>query len=192
MKQKFLIISSIFGILICSFFAIHVWALSSIGQKYDNTQDLSNNLQTDMFKNQQLTNLKRSLKKAGEQKDALLALFIKDDDIPNFIQSLETIMKNLKISGTTKSVSERVVPELKSFGKNELVISFEAEAPYSNLMQFVSILENLPYKSYISLVTLTKEDSVQTSGTIKSSKSNLWKLNLTLNIVKIKTVSNSK
>ena len=186
MKSKLLIVSLLLGIILCVFFALHIWELSSIAQKYDDNQNISMNLQNDTIKSQQLANFQKSLKKSSEEKDALLALFIKNDDIPNFIQSLETIMKNLKITGTTKSVSERVVPELTSSGKNELLISFEAEAPYSNLMQFVDILENLPYKSYISTATITKEDSGQVLGvTTKPSKSSLWKLDVTLNIVKI-------
>ncbi len=193
MRSKLLIIFSVLGIIVCVFFAIHVWALSTIGQKFDDIQNLSNNVQSDIIKNQQLNNLKRNLKNASEQKAALLAVFIKDDDIPNFIQSLEVIMKNFKVSGTTKSVSEKNVPTLNSAGKDELLISFEAEAPYQNLMQFISILESLPYKSYISSVTLVKENSGLTSATdIKSSKTNLWKLDLTLNIVKIKIAKPTK
>ncbi len=189
MKSKLLIIISILGIIFCIFFAVHVWALSSIGQKYEDNQNISMNLQSDMIKSEQLANFQKSLKKSSEEKNALLALFIKNDDIPNFIQSLETIMKNLKIVGTTKSVAERAVPELTSSGKDELLISFEAEGSYSNLMQFVDILENLPYKSYISTATLIKEDS---GAIAKPLKTIPWKLDLTLNIVKINNVQPPK
>ncbi|MFA6463956.1 MAG: hypothetical protein WCV55_03035 [Candidatus Paceibacterota bacterium] len=185
MKKKLIIISSIVGTMALVFFAVHIWVISKIEQKYSDTQNLSGNLQMDIIKNQQLSNLRRKIKNFSEQNKELLALFIKDDDIPNSIQSLETIMRNLKITGNTKSVSEINVPELKSALKNELLITFEAEAPYSNLMQFISILENLPYRSYISSVSIVKETPVQSLGqTTKSAKNDLWKLNLTLNIVK--------
>ncbi len=193
MKTKLIIISSIAGITIFVFFIAHIWAVYTIEEKYNNTQDLSGNLQIDAIKNQQLSSLKKKIKNFSEQSKALVSLFIKDDDIPDSIQSLETIMKNLKITGTTKSVSERDVPELKSASKNELVIAFEAEAPYSNLMQYISILENLPYKSYISSASIVKESSTQTiDQTSKNIRKDLWKLNLTLNIVKIKTIKASK
>lgn len=186
MKTKFFIISLVVGVIICILAVVHLFAISQIGKNYDDTQNISDSLQNDMIKNQQLSNLKKSFKNAGEENVALMAIFIKNDDIPSFIQSLETIMKNLKIVGSTKSVSERTLPELTPSGKNELLVSFEAEAPYSNLMQFVSILESLPYKSYISSATIIKEASGQVAGaTAKPPKTNLWKLNLTLNIVKI-------
>ena len=185
MKTKLLITSSIIGIIVCFLFGLHVWAISQIGQNYDSNQNNFGNVQNDLIKNQQLNNLKRSLKNAGQEKDALLALFINNDDIPNFIQSIETVMQNLKINGTTKSVSERSLPELTAASKDELVVSFEAEATYPKLMQLVEILENLPYKSYLSQVNLTKEDLSQTSSTnVKSTVTGLWKLSLTLNVVK--------
>ena len=73
MKSKFLIISLVIGIIICIFFAVHVWAISTIGQKYDDAQNLSNNVQSDLIKNQQLTNLKKSLKNVTEDNIALSA-----------------------------------------------------------------------------------------------------------------------
>ena len=193
MKRKLIIISSIVGIGILIFLGINVWAIYTIGEKYNSTQDLSGNLQMDTIKNKHLSSLQKKIKNFSDQNKELMTLFIKDDDIPNSIQSLEVIMKNLKIAGITKSVSERDVPELKLASKNELVITFEAEAPYSNLMQYISILENLPYKSYISSASIVKETSVQSIDQIpKNIRKDLWKLNLTLNIVKNKTIKSSK
>ncbi|MEI8338096.1 MAG: hypothetical protein WCF92_03045 [bacterium] len=193
MKIRLIIISSIVGTIALIFMLGHIWMISTIEKRYTDTQNLAGNLQLDAMKTQQLSNLKKDIKNFNDKNMALLDLFIKEDDIPNFIESLETIMKNQKVIGVTKSISEASVPELTSASKDQLVISFEAEAPYPNLMQFVSILENLPYKSYISSATLTKETSAQNLGKdLKSTKVNLWKLNLTLNVVKIKTISPAK
>ncbi len=162
---------------------LYVWLVLKIQNTLASVEGFYSDIALSQTKDTSLQNLNRNSRTIIKEDAEIQSLFVQDQSAPDFIQSIETMMQDLKIDGAIKSVSNEQEPELTPLSKDELEVSIEADSSYSNLLNFVSLLENLPYKSYVTSVSLQKNtETDQKTGAVIITKNAPWILDVTLNV----------
>lgn len=182
MKKKITILIFLI-ITFCILVGLYVWLVLKIQNTLASVEGFYSDIALSQTKDTSLQNLNRNSRTIIKEDAEIQSLFVQDQSAPDFIQSIETMMQDLKIDGAIKSVSNEQEPELTPLSKDELEVSIEADSSYSNLLNFVSLLENLPYKSYVTSVSLQKNtETDQKTGAVIITKNAPWILDVTLNV----------
>jgi len=115
--------------------------------------------------------------------DNLRTLFIPEESIADFIQVIESLMKERSLVGSVDAVSVSESPELAKVGKQYLQMTLSASGGFNDVMKFEGLLEKLPYKVTIDSVTLNYV--AKEKGEV--SKGGPWRLVVMQKVVVIKT-----
>ncbi len=188
MKNKFLNIVILISLLIIFLISIYVWVYNVTDKHFNKANEVAILLQSERAKHSELEGLKSNINQTLSKKEKLVSVFLNHDQAAEFIQLIESLAKEVGISGKTVSVESNDVSELSILGKEQMEIAFEASGSYSKLMKFVSIIEKLPYKSSINNLSISKNTKISSS---KNNSTDVavpsgWSLKMVLNVVKIK------
>lgn len=131
-------------------------------------------------KNNELEAIRRNLKATLSDNARLASFFVPHDSVADFIQTAETLGKKSGLIISTKKVESESSVELDQFDKEILSIIMDTEGSWSDTMQFIGLLSNLPYKISISSLVLESLDKSEKKGGAG------WQGSINFNVIKIK------
>jgi hypothetical protein len=146
-------------LIVCLLFAVaSVGVYSYIYKKLNEfKQDVvSSNLKIET-EERNLSDLEKSeknLKTITAQGERLSLLYIEHENIVDFIQMIESIIKTNKLVGQVVSVSEVASQELEYVNKEKLLLAINARGEWADIYKLVGLLEKLPFKSSVDSVSL--------------------------------------
>lgn len=114
---------------------------------------LTNTIDLGQQKNSRLNSLRSVVKDTEGKRQKISNLFLSSDMEVPFIEKVETLAKNSGLVFKTNNVSSVATGgNLKSFQ-----IQLEASGRWSDLLYFLSQVENLPYDMHVQGVSLSKQ-----------------------------------
>jgi hypothetical protein len=129
-----------------------------------------------------------------DDKKRLLNYFVPANGAVDFITSFEQMAQGIGLKFNTVSLDSEQVAELSSQNKELLHVVFETNGSWNSTMQFLSLVESLPYA--VQIVGAGLEGAAgspslvgsETPNGVVTNKVNLgyWRLLLNIKIVKIK------
>lgn len=116
---------------------------------------LEQSAQADM-RRANLQTFKKTLEESADKRAELNALFLTPEDVIDFIGNIEGW-------GTTIGV-KTTLSGLKEEGGERLSFSVQAEGTFEKVMNFIELLENIPYDAHIDNVNLVNQGGAENKG----------------------------
>ena len=168
-KRTYILLSISIITTVCA--ALFVFfAFRFISNKNLQAVELSKNIQEKINQEENLTKFKKVIQETNE-KNALLKSYIVDQDrIDQLVTYLEAKGDSVGVPIQIKNV------DVSTINPNTISLSFDGEGAFSNVMNLVWIMENLPYSVNINSISLS------------SDASGKWKLNMKLDVTSNQTI----
>lgn len=115
-------------------------------------------------KDEQLSSVRIALRESSETLESIDKVFIREDEISSFIDSLEVLASDYGVSISLGSISVDAIPNISS--NKQLRIRASSVGTWSNLVSFMTSLEALPKAVLIQRVSFNKDVG---STTVKES-----------------------
>jgi len=152
MKNKFFTTIFILFALILAAFAGWFYLFSKISSERKEIIELRKSILRGDKKNVDEKSLARLLESVKNEKKAVEAIFLKEDDLVRLIKGLESIRGSSGVSLKISAISA----EKKKTSKP--AISFSAQGTFEQLFKYLYFLENLPYLITINKVFFQNEE----------------------------------
>lgn len=133
-----------------------------------------------------LQEIEMNLRKTISYGDRISILFLKQESIVEFIQTVEGLMSSVGVQGSVDSVVEETSDELSGLNKEKLQVVVSATGNWSGLVNLLGLLEKLPYKSTVNSFSLINEKVKQEKGDTKQSDIKVWQLKVNITVWVIK------
>ena len=167
MKNKFFITIFILFASILAAFAGWFYLFSKISSERKEIIELRKSILRGEKNKINEKSLARLLEGVKKEKEAVEAIFLKEDDLVRLIKGLESIEESsgvsLKISAITSEKNKSSKP----------VISFSVQGTFEQLFKYLYFLENLPYLITINKVSFQNEEGAKESVPGNDKKSGL-------------------
>lgn len=154
MSQKHLITISVLSLLALGSLALWVF----IGVKAHSLKDEAVSIESDMAtktsESAYLNSVRNVLKSSKSDLAAINSRFIDKDGVPSFIDLLE---RKAKTAGVQADFGSIVITPADA-GGGTLKLSMTGSGTWSNIIQFISVLESLPYASRIETASFSTID----------------------------------
>src|SRR3989338_4488327 len=167
MKNKFFTTIFILFALILAAFAGWFYLFSKISSEIKEIIELRKNILRNDKKNINEKSLARLLESVKNEKKAVEAIFLKEDDLVRLIKGLESIRGSSGVSLKISAISA----EKKKTSKP--AISFSAQGTFEQLFKYLYLLENLPYLITINKISFQKEEDGKEIAQGNNKKSGL-------------------
>lgn len=188
------ILATIIIINICVFVAYGFvfWRIYTDGQ---NTSKLINQASLDFQKNEVLRTAKITLAENHDFISKIDSYFIAPNGVVPFIDSVESLAKDYGVEASIGSVAVESDTKIKNDFKETLHLKVEGSGSWSNLVQFISAVEALPYRTVFDQVVFGLTDSADKltfGGTTPSdtkkagSSSGKWRATIDVSLLKLK------
>ena len=180
--QKILITIIILNIV--AFFSYFL-LFSSIKEKNQQTSLSLNNTELELKKNDRYESVRDILSETESERKIIDSYFVNKEKIVDFIESIEGLGKQSGVAVHINSVGEDE-GALNTLTLPLLHLSIEAEGDFRSVFTFLSLLENLPFKTVLPRVALERQNPEQTISGISSSKKKVpvWKGSFELSVAK--------
>ncbi len=189
MKNKLNILIVLVLLIAASSAGLYFYFYNSLGVYQRETEDLRAKTKTLDATLGNLDIIEQNLKGTVENGDRIAALFLGQDSIVDFIQTIESVMKDVGVSGSVDSVVEQSFPELDASGKEKINMVISAEGDWSGLVNLLGLLERLPYKSTVNSFSLRYADvMVEATKKKAASTTKVWQLKVNLDVWAIKKI----
>ena len=152
MKNKFFTTILILSVSIIAAVAGWFYMFSKISLERKEIVELRKNILRNDKKNINEKSLIRLLEGVKKEKEAIEAVFLKEDDLVRLIKGLESTGES---SGVSLKISAISAEKKKS---SKPVISFSAQGTFEQLFKYLYLLENLPYLITINKISFQKEE----------------------------------
>lgn len=137
-------------------------------------------------KKEELGNIAKNLGATLEDYELLRKLFVEAEGSVDFIESIEKTAKSAGLRFEVASVEAEDTEELGALGKDFLVLSINTVGNFKSNMQFIKLLENMPYKVTLSDIMLSKaRENSQKIGEIEI-KPGEWTMKLKVKVIRQK------
>jgi Tfp pilus assembly protein PilO len=189
-----------FNILICtavvalSLLSVLIYGIYYVKTLSEHIVDVKNEANQIKSKYDRLIALHDSAESNTDDKKKLLNYFIPANGAVDFITSFEQTAQAIGLKFNTVSLDSELAEGLDPHGKEFLRIAFETKGSWNSTMQFLSLVESMPYAIQITGATL--EGSAGTPSLVGSDSANgvltntvnlgYWRLLLNIKVVKIK------
>lgn len=117
-----------------------------------------------------------------EARNRVNGFILSDDEVVGFIESLESLAKDIGLEETTEAVSDTAYPGFDAKKWNGLQIVLSVRGSWSRVYQFLSLLENLPYQTTLLRVVIEKAGGAEGL----ESPGAEWKGDFTIQVLKHK------
>lgn len=140
----------------------------------------------------ELQRVEHNLKSTLGNKDRLTALFVSEDSVVDFIELLESMMKEYGIDGAVDSVAEspKVGEEVGS--KATLNVTLNLSGGWNSLLKFTALMEVLPYRSTIDTLRFSYITASNADGNAKPGYKPGWNERVTLHVLMVKSVGSEQ
>lgn len=159
MKNKE-ITKSISFFIILDLAIISAWFLlfTSINEKKIEVGLLQNNITGRVVRQNELSKLKLFVNDITEEKNQLSSVFIGEDSIVDFIESLEGIAKTSEVDLELRSVGVLN-------GKNKGVVTqFRITGKFENIFHYIALLEVSPYQIFFNRVNFSNKEGEESQA----------------------------
>jgi len=167
MKNKFFTTILILSVSIIAAVAGWFYMFSKISLERKEIVELRKNILRNDKKNINEKSLVRLLEGVKKEKEAIEAVFLKEDDLVRLIKGLESTGES---SGVSLKISAIAAEKKKS---SKPVISFSAQGTFEQLFRYLYLLENLPYLITINKISFQKEEDGKEIAQGNNKKSGL-------------------
>ncbi len=133
---------------------------------------ISQELKTKSSENVYLTSLKTTLREAKSEAESIDKRFVSEEEVPSFITMLEDKASDLGVKVDFGSINLEEGEILD--GKLKLQIS--GSGTWENVMNFIVLLDSLPYASTIEEMRLHNPSAMSETGDVTGE----WKFNVNL------------
>lgn len=110
--------------------------------------------------------------KINEEGKYIDTLLVKKDNAVPFIQSVETLMKDVSVGGAVDSVVEK---------EDGLLMTIKMNGGWQNIVKAIGLIEKLPYKATLSSVNMFYGEDQKAKKQASSTKSQNWQAVVLLN-----------
>ncbi len=172
----------------------YIFVFGQIMDKNKNVSSMLNDAEVQNSVNNGQQSLQDILANTKDDRDKIGAIVLSDDKVVNFIEAVEALGDVTHTHVTTSSVN---VNEGGAANTGLLTMQVTVGGAWQNIMQFTSLIENMPYKISINAMDVkvgnaNADTSVDTTTTkdkkpavvVRSAPQ--WQANLTINVVKNK------
>ena len=153
--------------------------------KNEDVSLITNEIDIAIQKEIKLKSVKDLIKDTENDRKKLDTYFVADDKIVNFIEDVEKIGSDIGVDVEVVSVSisdsKSQVPAHSKISE-QLNLDFKVEGMWSDVFQFLAIMEKLPFKIDISKTSL----EVVYSDTARKISSGKWKGFFSITVIKTK------
>lgn len=115
----------------------------------EKVEAVSLDLVTEQKKAAELEAIQKNIKLTISDSDTLKSLFVSADGVVDFIQYIESVGRSVGLKVTTKNIEPQDEETLSALGKENMKVSLETSGSWQATAQFLSLLQNIPYKSEI-------------------------------------------
>lgn len=126
--------------------------------KTHHVSQVAQELASEVAREQNLTALRSLLDGIVEERATLLSYVVDADDVVSFIQSLETVGDDARLSAF--AVRQVTVKEMDA--KNNLIAEIVTEGSWATTIQFLALLETMPL--HFSITRMSLERTVDATG----------------------------
>lgn len=173
--KKILIIVSIIAISVLLF---DIFFIFSIYKKRDSVAKPREDFLTEMTKESQLVLIKKIIEETSAERTNLNLCFVNNDEVVDFIKSVELISKLAGVSIEMKSVGTENSEVIRGVNVETLVVEVVIEGSWDGTFKFLSLIENIPYNTTIDRVSINKSAE-------ETNKDGSWKSGFTIKVTKI-------
>ncbi|MDQ5950237.1 MAG: hypothetical protein QG585_179 [Patescibacteria group bacterium] len=129
---------------------------SSLQKAEEKVSTLKNSIRESEARNTELDLIKINLKNTLENFQMLDALFVKHEEVADFLQEVEILAKSTGLSIKIIGVSKKDIAGISS-NKEYLLVTASTQGDFKNTMKFMRLLELLPRKIGFDKVILKSE-----------------------------------
>jgi hypothetical protein len=162
-------------VIVLNVAVISLWAFLFLKVKASNERisTLTNEIELRVRQERTLQSVKDLVEATAEARALLNASFLKEDGAAGFLEFLESVGKGVGVVVTIKSVDEPVPSDPKAL--RELRVQLNADGRWKNVMQFLGVVEHLPYETRVEQVVLSRKDPIG------------WRVDITLTALKLQS-----
>lgn len=156
-KTKQILLISVISVIAVS--ALYVMLFLNIKEKNNNISALVNEVDIILQKEIKLRSVKHIINDTKDDRAKLDSHFVADDEIINFIETIENLGadSDVKVEVTDVSVSSAGAEADSQVNISELLnLNFKIEGSFAQMFHFLSMLEKLPFKIDILRVNFEK------------------------------------
>lgn len=143
-------------------------------------------IKLEINRDERLRSLKDLLEKTKDQRDKISNIFVRPDGSVEFIEMIESLGKATDVKLEIESVGVDA-PKNKTASSTEYFrLAVKSEGLWRNVMQLLTLLEEMPFRVSIDNVSLSKTSSE--SATVKDKKQidSIWNGNFGFSVLKAK------
>lgn len=171
-----LILFATLGVLSAAAFYGMIWYVDSLN---NNSVALEQTYTNSQIKLKNVQSTARTVRSAGDSLDKLEDYMVKPGQELPIVKSIEQLAAAASLTEKTDLLGIDQSPTLTSQNKEFLHIVISTGGTFDRTMNFLSILETLPYNVKMNKVTLT-------AGATASSTATVWNASFDLSLVKEK------
>ncbi|MEK7564514.1 MAG: hypothetical protein AAB510_03040 [Patescibacteria group bacterium] len=172
-KNIQLFVSIIFFILSIGLF---LFIYREVHQNKIKKEELGVNLATEIKRQDDIKSLERSIELIKEDKILLETHFAESRDVVPFLNSIESIARKTGVKAEVTSVDV-------SKDSSTLVVGIRSLASFESLYKFLILLENSPYETSFTLVSMQKESNAQNTEEGTEIQKAKWQMNLNIKLL---------
>jgi hypothetical protein len=147
------------GIIAAMFLVVSLGILSGLLYLISATSAKYSAQQTEVAKaqvhQQELSSLARLVEASADERNKLSSYVLSDQDIINFLALLETLAKE---QGVTSKIQSLKTTKLNNTF-DELTLTVLVRGSYTATLRMLTLLETLPYQSYVEKVDVSRDSS---------------------------------
>lgn len=159
-------------------FSLDVFFVFSIFKERDVVAEMRADFIIELKKEKQLGSIKNIIKTTEKEQTNLNLCFVANNEVVNFIKSVEMISKNTGVSMSIKSVGAGETEMIKEIPVETLTIEFMIEGSWANTHNFLSAIEDSVYKITIDQMFINKISD-------KTTGKGIWKSVFVIKAIKI-------
>jgi Tfp pilus assembly protein PilO len=181
--KKILTTGLVLNIVVWGLYSVVFWQIRAQTQ---NVSVLSSEAENETKKDETLRIIKTSLSESGNDILLLDSYFVSQEEVDDFIGSMETLGKDMGVNLSVGSVA--VEPDKgKDDFKEFLRLKVGINGPWANVIDFLSALENLPYKVRLDQVSVSLgSDAGQSSSAGTKGSPSRWQAEFEFVALKLK------
>jgi Tfp pilus assembly protein PilO len=169
MRYKSTKIIAVVGLL---FFIVAGIALGTLVKIIANQKvqfvEMSSKRSAEKSHQESLATLMKVLDETMDDREIILSQVLREEDVIDYLARIESLGKQSGLQVRTDSLT--VTPINENF--ESLIVKISVEGPYGAIEHILRLLEYLPYHSYVSAVSFTRQENGLWSGAfeVKATK----------------------
>jgi hypothetical protein len=182
MKRNLNILLILCILLTTASVGVYVYLFKKINQFKSDVVVINQKILTEEANLKNLETAEKNLKTIVDEGDKLATLYIDHENIVDFIQMVESLIKKGNLIGQVVSVSDVASQDLDYMNKEKLMLVINAKGDWLDVYKLVGLLEKLPYKASVENVGLTysRKDKIINApdSKVEFAPKEVWETNI--------------